>query len=534
MAIGARRAFASSARRLVSARLASPFAPRFPTSTSPLDAAPNRHPLPSAVQTHADGAVSPSVCRAYSAGGEAQGSAGSGAWAQAGGVEGKTVGEGGERSGSATTHFGRQLPLPPRRLRCSLPCPAMPPTHSPVSVPLTSCDPPVRIPHCAWRGVAGYRAVREEEKAELVGGVFSSVADKYDVMNDVMSGGLHRLWKDRCATCPAVTLVPAHPCLSLPTALTLPTVPPSSHRPSDALRPLPHVCSRLVRALHPFPHMRHLDVAGGTGDIAFRVLRAIREAEADPRRMAAAAGTGRSSGEGSGEAVRGARVIVCDINADMLRVGQLRAQQQGVATRRPTTRTPPAFACVSAQITPPSSSCARVPPCHPLPAPNILCLWASPIFSTPQPPPVFPGLASDAALEWVQGDAEDMSAVLADGSVDAYSIAFGIRNVTRIHRALAEAHRVLRKGGQFACLELSHVEDPLFRALYDTYSFNVIPAIGQAVTGDRASYQYLVESIRKFPTQRRFAHMMEQAGFRNVSYENMTGGVVALFTGFKL
>ncbi|CAI7789594.1 unnamed protein product, partial [Closterium sp. NIES-54] len=232
MAIGARRAFASSARRLVSARLASPFAPRLLTSASPLDAAPNRHPLPSAVQTYADGAVPSSGCRAYSAGGEALGSAGSGAWAQAGGVEGKTAGEGGERSGSATTHFG-------------------------------------------------YRAVREEEKAELVGGVFSSVADKYDVMNDVMSGGLHRLWKDR-----------------------------------------------LVRALHPFPHMHHLDVAGGTGDIAFRVLRAIREAEADPRRMAAAAGTGRSSGEGSHEAGRGARVIVCDINADMLRVGQLRAQQQ--------------------------------------------------------------------------------------------------------------------------------------------------------------------------------------------------------------
>ncbi|CAI5482921.1 unnamed protein product [Closterium sp. Yama58-4] len=300
-----------------------------------------------------------------------------GAWAQAGGVEGTAGGEGGERGGSATTHFG-------------------------------------------------YRAVREEEKAELVGGVFSSVADKYDVMNDVMSGGLHRLWKDR-----------------------------------------------LVRALHPFPHMHHLDVAGGTGDIAFRVLRAIRHAEADPRRMAAAAGAGRSGVEREGEgAGRGARVIVCDINADMLRVGQLRAQQQG--------------------------------------------------------------LASDAALEWVQGDAEDMSAVLADGSVDAYSIAFGIRNVTRIHRALAEAHRVLRKGGQFACLELSHVEDPLFKALYDMYSFNVIPAIGQAVTGDRASYQYLVESIRKFPSQRRFAHMMEQAGFKNVSYENMTGGVVALFTGFKL
>ncbi|CAI5523623.1 unnamed protein product [Closterium sp. Naga37s-1] len=396
MAIGARRAFASSARRLVSARLAYPFAPRLLTSTSPLDAAPNRHPLPSAVQTYADGAVPSSGCR--------------------------------------------------------------------------------------------YRAVREEEKAELVGEVFSSVADKYDVMNDVMSGGLHRLWKDR-----------------------------------------------LVRALHPFPHMHHLDVAGGTGDIAFQVLRAIREAEADPLRMAAAAGTGRSSGEGSHEAGRGARVIVCDINADMLRVGQLRAQQQGVAAQRPRARSPPAIACASAQVTPFLFSCARVPPCHHLSTPYILCLWTSPTLSTPpQPPPVLPGLASDAALEWVQGDAEDMSAVLADGSVDAYSIAFGIRNVTRIHRALTEAHRVLRKGGQFACLELSHVEDPLFRALYDTYSFNVIPAIGQAVTGDRASYQYLVESIRKFPTQRKFAHMMEQAGFRNVSYENMTGGVVALFTGFKL
>ncbi|GJP32369.1 hypothetical protein CLOM_g16965 [Closterium sp. NIES-68] len=381
MPIAARRVLASSARRLVSARPVSPLDVRSPTSALAVAAISPRHPPLPAPPTCADGAGGVSGCRSFSAWGGADGAAGSGAWAQAGGVEGNAAGESGAQSGaqsgSKTTHFGN-------------------------------------------------RAVSEDEKAGLVGGVFSSVANKYDVMNDVMSGGLHRLWKDR-----------------------------------------------MVQALHPFPRMQHLDVAGGTGDIAFRVLRAIRQAEADPRRMAAAARAGGGAGEGEGEGVaRVARVIVCDINEDMLRVGQQRAQQQG--------------------------------------------------------------LASDAALEWVQGDAEDMSAWLPDGSVDAYSIAFGIRNVTRIDAALREAHRVLRRGGQFACLELSHVEDPLLKAIYDAYSFSVIPAIGQVITGDRASYQYLVESIRKFPRQRTFSHMMEQAGFRNVSYENMIGGVVTLFTGFKL
>ncbi|GFQ03002.1 2-methoxy-6-polyprenyl-1 4-benzoquinol methylase mitochondrial [Phtheirospermum japonicum] len=257
----------------------------------------------------------------------------------------------------------------------------------------------------------GFKEVREEEKSQLVGNVFTSVASSYDIMNDVMSGGLHRLWKER-----------------------------------------------LVSKLNPFPGMKHLDVAGGTGDVAFRILdsinsvgrRAMRDIHDD-------------------NVLDETQIFVCDINPNMLNVGKKRAQERG--------------------------------------------------------------FGNDKSLVWVEGDAEALK--FEDNSMDGYTIAFGIRNVTHIEKALAEAHRVLKRGGRFLCLELSHVELPIFKDLYDYYSFSVIPALGELVAGDRESYQYLVESIRRFPSQEKFASMIAEAGFEKVEYENLVGGVVAIHSGLK-
>lgn len=259
----------------------------------------------------------------------------------------------------------------------------------------------------------GFREVPEQEKSKLVGEVFSNVATNYDLMNDLMSGGLHRLWKDR-----------------------------------------------LVSKLAPFPGMQHLDVAGGTGDVAFRVVDAIQKAEQRVR--------GSALADADEEDLT--RVYVCDINPSMLEIGKQRAKKRG--------------------------------------------------------------LANAACLVWMEGDAEALT--LKDESVDSYTIAFGIRNVTHIDRALKEAYRVLRRGGRFLCLELSHVSTPGFKEMYDAYSFNVIPRMGEIVSGDRASYQYLVESVRKFPNQEKFGSMIADAGFTEVDYENLVGGVVAIHSGFKL
>ncbi|KAI3447308.1 hypothetical protein Pfo_003973 [Paulownia fortunei] len=258
----------------------------------------------------------------------------------------------------------------------------------------------------------GYKEVREEEKSRMVGNVFTSVASNYDLMNDLMSGGLHRLWKER-----------------------------------------------LVSKLNPFPGMKHLDVAGGTGDVAFRILesinsvgrRALRDIHDD-------------------NILDETQIFVCDINPNMLNVGKKRAQERG--------------------------------------------------------------LGEDKSLVWAEGDAEALK--FEDDSMDGYTIAFGIRNVTHIEKALAEAYRVLKRGGRFLCLELSHVEYPIFKELYDYYSFSVIPALGELVAGDRESYQYLVESIRRFPPQEKFATMIAEAGFQKVEYENLVGGVVAIHSGLKI
>ncbi len=243
----------------------------------------------------------------------------------------------------------------------------------------------------------GDQTVPLSEKQGMVDEVFHSVAKRYDLMNDLMSGGLHRPWKD---------------------ALVTAVNPPKNERPFALL-----------------------DLAGGTGDIAFRVV------------------------ERGGA---NTRVTVCDINAEMLAVGRERAAARGF----------------------------------------------------------------DDAVTFEQGNAEELP--YADKSFDCVTIAFGIRNVPRIARALGEAQRVLKRGGRFLCLEFSSVDVPGLDKIYDLYSYKAIPAIGRAVTGDREAYAYLVESIRKFPKPGVFVKMIEDAGFRRVSFTAMTGGVVAIHSGWKL
>ena len=243
----------------------------------------------------------------------------------------------------------------------------------------------------------GFRDVPLEDKQTLVNDVFHSVSQRYDLMNDLMSAGLHRVWKD----------------------IMINTLNPPKNDKPYAL----------------------LDVAGGTGDIAFRAAQA--------------------SGAGF-------RATVCDINADMLTVGRDRAEKRHL----------------------------------------------------------------DDRVSFVEGNAEELA--FPDRAFDGYTIAFGIRNVPRIERALAQAYRVLKHGGRFLCLEFSSVDIPGLEALYELYSFQVIPRIGEMVAGDREAYQYLVESIRKFPKPKTFEHMIEAAGFRRVSHTPMTGGVVALHSGWRL
>lgn len=241
----------------------------------------------------------------------------------------------------------------------------------------------------------GFTQVDLGEKQGRVNHVFDRVAERYDVMNDFMSMGLHRAWKDALVS----------------------SLAPSKTRP-----------------------MRCLDVAGGTGDVAFRIV------------------------EASG---RKAMATVLDINGEMLEVGRGRAEKNGLSDN----------------------------------------------------------------VDFVEANAEALP--FEDKTFDSYTIALGIRNVPRIQVALEEAHRVLKPGGRFLCLEFSDVDVPLFDKIYDAWSFNAIPPIGKMVTGDAEPYQYLVESIRKFPNQELFASMIGQAGFKRVTYRNFSGGAVALHSGWK-
>ncbi len=236
----------------------------------------------------------------------------------------------------------------------------------------------------------GYEDVAPEEKTERVGAVFSSVAEKYDIMNDAMSGGMHRLWKDR-----------------------------------------------FVRRVKPQPGEAMLDMAGGTGDIAFRMVE------------------------------RGADVTVADINQDMLDVGMERALERGLT-----------------------------------------------------------------GLAWSCQNAEELT--YPSRQFDAYTIVFGIRNVTHIDKALAEAHRVLKHGGRFYCMEFSTTQWPGFKQVYDLYSHQVMPKIGGAIAGDEDSYRYLAESIRRFPTMTDFEAMIREAGFANTKVEAILGGAVAIHSGWKV
>jgi demethylmenaquinone methyltransferase/2-methoxy-6-polyprenyl-1,4-benzoquinol methylase len=242
----------------------------------------------------------------------------------------------------------------------------------------------------------GYQEVSPEEKTERVGAVFSSVAKKYDVMNDAMSVGMHRLWKDK-----------------------------------------------FVRRVKPRPGEQILDMAGGTGDIAFRM------------------------------AAQGAQITVSDINQDMLDVGIERALKRLEDGER-----------------------------------GLDC------------------------LVWSRQNAEELS--FPSRFFDAYTIAFGIRNVTRIDHALAEAHRVLKHGGRFYCLEFSTTEWPGFKEVYDFYSHQLVPKIGQAIAGDADSYRYLIESIRRFPTMPEFEGMIRAAGFTRTRVEPILGGLVAIHSGWKI
>jgi demethylmenaquinone methyltransferase/2-methoxy-6-polyprenyl-1,4-benzoquinol methylase len=242
----------------------------------------------------------------------------------------------------------------------------------------------------------GYRNIEELEKATLVRGVFSSVARRYDLMNDLMSGGVHRFWKDA-----------------------------------------------MVEWLNPQPGQCIADVAGGTGDIAFRVAELARD--------------------------RGGRanIIVCDASAEMIAEGFARARE-----------------------------------------------------------------AHETDVEWVCGDAECLP--LPDGSMDSCTIAFGIRNVTHIDRALAEMRRVLKPGGRFLCLEFSRVEATGLDVLYKRYSFAVLPRLGEWVARDADAYRYLAESIRRFPSQKPFARMIEQAGLSRVKVRNLAGGIAAMHSAWRL
>lgn len=253
----------------------------------------------------------------------------------------------------------------------------------------------------------GYQTVAEADKERLVGTVFGNVASKYDIMNDLMSAGVHRVWKNR-----------------------------------------------LIQMLSPMEDTQLLDVAGGTGDIAFRYLDHVRNFSANYHGDAAP---------------YSAHVTVLDINAEMLKVGQQRADKLG--------------------------------------------------YNDP------------VEIDWVCANAEQLP--IKDASMDAYTIAFGIRNCTHIDKVLSEAYRVLKPGGRFMCLEFGRVQQPLVSSLYDLFSFEIIPKIGQVVAQDGDSYKYLVESIRKFPPQPVFAEMIKTAGFKQVEWEDLTFGVAAIHSGWK-
>lgn len=264
----------------------------------------------------------------------------------------------------------------------------------------------------------GYKKASPEMRDQGVQQVFSSVAKRYDIMNDLMSGGLHRLWK-----------------------------------------------ARMVSQIPIKPDMRVLDVAGGTGDVAFRIQDKLR---AQYVRASHERAEHRSIAEDSSPEQGTFKITVCDRNPEMLAEGRARALNKGITD-----------------------------------------------------------------IVWQEGDAQSLP--FADNSFDVYTISFGLRNVTHLLQGLKEAHRILKIGGKFLCLEFSPELKPAgLQKIYDAYSFSIIPKVGGVVTGDAASYQYLAESIRVFPKPEALAELMREAGFSNVRYETMTFGTVALHVGYKI
>ncbi|XP_063000473.1 2-methoxy-6-polyprenyl-1,4-benzoquinol methylase, mitochondrial [Elgaria multicarinata webbii] len=274
----------------------------------------------------------------------------------------------------------------------------------------------------------GFQTVSEAEKGEKVYQIFENVAKKYDLMNDSMSLGIHRIWKDI-----------------------------------------------LLHQMNPYPGTQLLDAAGGTGDIAFRFINSVRSRWEHQIRQKLRSHQNLSwqeitqlYQEEEHKSLGGSHVVVCDINKEMLKFGKQKSQHLGYSE----------------------------------------------------------------GLSWVLGNAEELP--FSDDNFDVYTIAFGIRNVTHIDQALQEAYRVLKPGGRFLCLEFSQVNNSLISSLYDLYSFQVIPVLGEVIAGDWKSYQYLVESIRRFPDQETFKEMIEDAGFLKVEYQNLGSGIVAIHSGFKL
>ncbi|KAG6795492.1 2-methoxy-6-polyprenyl-1,4-benzoquinol methylase, mitochondrial [Apis mellifera caucasica] len=251
----------------------------------------------------------------------------------------------------------------------------------------------------------GFKTIKESDKVKEVYTVFEKVANSYDQMNDAMSFGIHRIWKDI-----------------------------------------------FIQRLGPTHGSKLLDSAGGTGDITFRYLNYLKNTLNHQDLKSS--------------------VTVCDINENMLKVGKDRIKKLG---------------------------------------------WIN---------------QNNVDIDWQQSDAENLP--FKNDSYTAYTIAFGIRNVTHIDKVLSEAYRVLIPGGRFMCLEFSHVDNNFLKWVYDQYSFQIIPVLGTLIAGEWQPYQYLVESIRKFPKQEDFKEMIEEAGFRNVTYENLTCGIVAIHSGFKL
>ena len=245
----------------------------------------------------------------------------------------------------------------------------------------------------------GFRDVAAEDKPALVQDVFESVAGRYDLMNDLMSGGIHRLWR-----------------------------------------------AAMIDWLRPRGGQQFIDVAGGTGDIAFRTMNRL----------------------GPAGITAGSRITVCDLTPAMLAVGRDRAIDRGAL----------------------------------------------------------------AGIDWVNGDAEHLP--FAERSFDAYTVAFGLRNLTHLDQALSEAHRVLKPGGRLLCLEFSHVVLPILDQIYDLYSFHVLPILGQIVAQDRPAYQYLVESIRRFPKQGELSRQVAAAGFEQVTFRNLSGGIAALHSAWRI